>query len=327
MSNRIDTKTGKSIPADSHFFNTATGEKLSSEYVIEPPNVKPVVYQPKLESIFKNLFNKKPIEMKPVDVGVSSESQKKVNPNMVSILALVITFGSIGFIGLYLYINFIKTPVIYGTIPVTSNQENKSTSVDLSLTYASSSFNNTQLISVVPDDAFFYAEVNDLNAFLIQHVKAGTFDAAQITKAQNLLKPNFSIFGTTINDDIVWNFVFLPKDIGVVTEAITTFNHPVWKPYIVSDVLVITNNPNVINTLSNVKRNITQNLAQNSEFNRANSHLEKTGQAAIYFVKQDASRSLFSTVLTKDLHEDLLDNIKQVLDTRLYELVITRGVL
>lgn len=327
MSKRIDTKTGKPIPADSHYFNTVTGEKLEAELVLEPPNVKPVVYQPKFEFIFKNLFNKKKGEDTTSEGNSLIESTKKVNPNMVSILALVITFGSIGFIALYFYINFIKTPTSYSTASVNNEVEIKSTTLDLSLTYATSSLNNEQLISIVPSDAFFYAEVNDLNAFLNQHVKPENFDLAQITKAQNLLKTNFSIFATTINDKVVWNFVFLPKDIGVATEAITTLNHPLWKPFIVSDVLLLTTNPEIYDTVNNVKKNITPNLSKNPDFNRANANLEKTGQAAIYFVKQDASRSLVSSVLTANLDADLLGHLKKILDTRLYELVITRGVL
>lgn len=319
MPSRFVKNSATAIPEDSYYFNTATGEALEADVVVNPPDINPVTFEVQYESLFENLFKKKKQpEKEQLHLPVANKDVSK----MISILAIVVTVGSFGFIFLYSYVNFIR-PVVKDLTPPTPQQlaVNEKT-VDIDTGLATGEFAEQLLVKSVPKDVTFYAELNDLNSFLDNYVTEDNFDVGIISKAKNLLKQDFAIFYMQLDSKPTWGFVLLPKDIGVVTEVVPSITHPEWTASLVSDVLILSNNTQVFQEISDVKKGVALNLTHNPEYARAKGSLRNDGEAMVIFFDEDSAPKLQHIVTTKNISPKLAAIIKSVLNTNLTELVI-----
>ena len=321
MPKRIDHKTKNRIPDDSYYFNTDTGEALPAEHVIAPPVLKQVVQEPVYESLFQNPFKKKK-EKKHEDPEL--QFPKKDNSKMISIFSVIIIIGSLGFMGLYLYVNLFNKPVSV-VETVTQSPVKLLTTVEIENKLGTGSLTTPQLASSVPENVYLYVESPDMSGFLRYYVKQENISSEFQNRANNLLKQNFAVFAWDTGSGIAWSFIFLPKDIGVTTEAAAAFSHPEWKALIVSDVLVVSNNSNVFQAVGDVKKNLAPSVAQNAEYVRSKTKLGNTGEALIIFVNKTSGPRLLESITSANLSPELVEIIMAVLDTKLNELIIKKN--
>lgn len=285
---RICPKCSNKLQPTDNYFCSNCGEKLPEELIFVSNNVRVKKYVPTEKSPDKELNGYK--------------KTNRINKNLIFVfLLLIIIGGSLTFILKSGIVKLILSETSVGVklennvSKIIDSDSKEGAQISLNLSLPTLSFGKKEFPNHIPSSVSFYFEGTSLTDVL----KLSLFDPdnEELRNAAKLvLEPEFSGFLYKDEEDIMWGFLFTPKDSRIAEELLADKLGDKWEIAFISDYIVVANDLRVFDQVKSVDANLIPSLSKNPEFLTLRKHLALEGQFQLCFLNEDARDDIRNTM-------------------------------
>jgi len=275
MSNRVCPKCKSELGSYDNHYCSSCGEKLPQDLVQPPSMIKKRVYTSKIVDTKGELAKKlvKTITGKTFLLSVVL---------LTVILLAAIWIASSGIVEV-LKIKIREQNVSLNNVVTTTKDVSTETNVTTDWSLTNITFGDRGFSNYIPHNVSLYVEFGSLEGAL-SIVSFVNFNKDLASKAGILLEKEFATFSYRQDEEIVWGYLFLPKDKELVQNVISNIEHGYWSLKIVEEVLVVTSNKEVFDKVESIVNKTEKSLSQNSVFVEKVSGINSIGGIQVIYM-------------------------------------------
>ena len=170
-------------------------------------------------------------------------------------------------------------------------------SLELELALKSSPIELGEFADYIPADIDIFFQGVDLMGFINQFISEDDLSSTFTSKAKLLLEDEYAAFSYKMGDANRWAFVFIPRDVDVVSAVAKTLKHGYWKFEVIGNMLIVANNSDVFKRVADSKNGIERNLSLDPEFIRNARYVDKNGQGILMIMRGDTGKAILRATL------------------------------
>ena len=308
-----------------NFFCTYCGKKVSPDLVLSPPALKVKTYKlstltlgTRLRGMFRSKSNSSNTDIGLATLKPLSKEQIPHNKMTYVLFYILIAFG-VGFLAIYIKTNFLYS---YKDKEVQEAQKIFANTVDLGLDFESNVFGSDFITDYIPQQSILYIESHDSHAFVKELVNNNSFNANLIKGASELVHKHFVMFAYEINNKVEWGFVFIPKDIEVVSAITKEYALPKWHLAMVEENLIIASSVEIFDIIKNAKAESIPNISLNANYVKSIGNVQRSGQVLVILLSREKALSALAQLESMNIKPAMQDLVKYVIEAGFSEFVV-----